>query len=422
MKLVENVTKLIHKTYGIGVFKTQYSEVAITVFFPIYGNKNFLLTAFHNGLLKIYEPEEKKYQKQSEKMIRNEKSIIQYDTSNLQIGEKNVLEAYASNKSLIFNESYTILGNEMKAANIYACYNLTVIGDLEVEKIEVKGTLTVIGNISATEVNCQNDLFCSGKVKVEGLEVGTDMIADSVNCKRFYCGGNAIIKTTIDIEDTKIEKVIVAGEGIIGGGDFSAQNAIAIEFFEYDGDIEGKVLEVNNEVSFRQECISEKSLENLSFEELIIKIKEMLTKEMVSSGDDSEECLLEFTKKLSEIDVMNVSDWFNVFSYVIDISYLEHIDNFRDYLFLVYAEQILPKEMIGYETVEHIFKQPFQEVSDMAHELEFTAKNVDEIMLALKIVTSYDSHLSISKEEALDKIFQSIGIKYDTVCSFLVVD
>jgi cytoskeletal protein CcmA (bactofilin family) len=424
MQFIKNKTKLKHKIYGVGVFKEKYSESAITVTFPVYGDKNLALTAFKNGLLKVIDTGEGDEKRMPSNNGTNESGngVVQYDTSSIQIGEKNILEAHCSNKSLLFNESYTILGDTMEATSIYACYNLTVVGNLKVDKIEVKGSLTVIGNLSATEVNCQNDLLCNGKIDADSLEVGTDLIADAVKCKKFYCGGNALIKTTIDLEDARTEKVMIAGEGIIGGGKFSVQSAIAIEYFEYDGTIEGKVLELDTDTSFGRERVIEQEPEEVSFGEMISKAKEALAHEMISCGDDSEDCLLKFAKKLSEVDVANTADWFNAFSYVINISYLDKIKNFRDYLFLIYAKEILPKEMVEYETVEHIFKKPLEEAANEANEMSFTAKNIEEVMLALKIVTLYHNILSVDKDEALDKIFQSIGIKYNTVRSFFVSD
>lgn len=308
----------------------------------------------------------------------------------------------------------------MEANSIYACYNLTVVGDLKVEKIEVKGSLTVLGNLSASEINCQNDLFCKGRIDADSIDVGTDLIADAVKCKRFDCGRNTLVKTTIDLEDARTEKVMVAGEGIIGSGNFTVQKAIAIEYFEYDGNIEGKVLELDTDTSFGKEIIIEQESEEVSFEELISKAKEALTQKMIPSGNDSEDNLLEFAKKISEVDVTNTADWFNTFSYVINISYLDKIENFRDYLFLVYAREILPKEMVEYETIEHIFKKPLDEASNEANEMSFAAQNIEEVMLALKIVILYHNILSVDKDEALDKIFQSIGIKYNTVRAFFV--
>lgn len=86
--------------------------------------------------------------------------------------------------------------------------------------------------------------------------IGRDLVVDSVKCENFTCDGNALIRTTIDIERyARIDKTIVAYEGVIGEGSFSAKNAIANEYFEFSGDIEGKIVELdtNNIVSDNQQ-------------------------------------------------------------------------------------------------------------------------------------------------------------------------
>lgn len=412
MRLIEKETKLKHKKFGEGVFQSKSSDSAIIVHFPKYGEKLLSISAFESGFLELVDGEENE-------VDLNDNSPEQFDTSKIQIGGKNILEACSLNKPIVFNESYTILGENMKATDVYACYDLTIIGDLNVDKIEVKKSLTVLGNINASEVMCQANLICLGKINAKSLEVGIDLIANSVYCKKLFCGGNAIIKTTIEIEDSKTERAMIAGEGIIGGGNFSAQKAIAVEYFECDGVVEGEILELETKKVFGEKKIEHQENKEIKLEQLIIKAKEIIGSEMIAAGKNSEDNLLEYVMKLSEIDIKDFTEWFDIFSYVIDISYLDTIDNFKDYLFLIYAKEQLPKEMIEYETVEHVFKTILKEANEKANSFEFVAKNVQEIMLALKIVIEYSDIIAVGKEESFDKIFQSIGIKYHTVRSFL---
>ena len=51
--------------------------------------------------------------------------------------------------------------------------------------------------------------------------------------------------------------------------------------------------------------------------------------------------------------------------------------------------------------------------------LPFHARNVDDLAYALKTVTFCSNELKIDVDEAFDRIFQSIGIKYKTVKAFL---
>lgn len=90
MQFIENKTKLKHKTYGIGVFKEKYSESAITVTFPLYGDKNLALTTFKNDLLTVVDADERneKSMPSSDRTNESGNAVIQYDTSSIQIGEK----------------------------------------------------------------------------------------------------------------------------------------------------------------------------------------------------------------------------------------------------------------------------------------------------------------------------------------------
>ena len=95
-------------------------------------------------------------------------------------------------------------------------------------------------------------------------------------------------------------------------------------------------------------------------------------------------------------------------------------ENFKDYLILFYAQKILPKEIQGYETVEHIFEKPFEDAQAEGIELPFTVSDIKEFEITLRIVLLYYHELGYSRDELLDKMFQSIGIKYSTVGSFFV--
>lgn len=417
MNLVENITKIEHKKYGVGTLVNKDSNMFITVSFPKIGNKKFSISSFKEGILKIVE--ESVSVKEKEIFNENSDDIIQFDSASMQMGNRNVIEAMVSNNNLVFNESYTIIGNKTCANSIYACYNLTVLGDLCVEKIEVKGSLTVLGKIKAKEIVCENFLFCNGKIESDRIDIGRDLISESIKCSELLCGGNVIVQTTIDVENTEIDKTIIAGEGIIGGGVFSAQNAVAVEYFEYDGEIKGKVFELEEELSAEESTTDTYIIDKeITYDDLLNKIRDVIEKDVNEAGSKSEDDLLEVAKRISESDVLNTSDWLNVFANVIDISYFDKIENFRDYLVLFYASKILPVEMINYETVEHLFQSPLREAKENGLELPLQYKSVDDFLLCLKIANLYWNELGYDKDELMDKIFQAIGLKYVTVKSF----
>ena len=70
-------------------------------------------------------------------------------------------------------------------------------------------------------------------------------MAKDIVCHTISCSGNIIARGTIDIsESLETAGSVMTGEGIIGVGCFSARNAVAPEFFEFSGDVSGKVVEL----------------------------------------------------------------------------------------------------------------------------------------------------------------------------------
>lgn len=344
--------------------------------------------------------------------------VIQFDTSSLVVGGKNIAEASRGDQKLIYNESYTVIGNKLAAPSVFACYDLTVIGDLEAEEIEVRGNLCVIGNIKASRISCLKSLICSGRIDADEL-ISNDITANNITCKKVSCTGSIIVSDTIDSgESLYVENNVMAGAGIIGGGQFSAQNAVATEFFEFDGDVEGKVVEMDTDSSFGEARV-ERVAKELNLDETIAHLREIAAMELHNAGVVDEIRLLAYLQELSAKDVSLFTDWGYLTAYLVELSYLDRISNLRDYLYIIMAKKILPKEITGYETLEHVFGQLLEDAKKRLQHLPFHADNVTEFAYSLRIVDSCERDLGLDKEEILDSIFQSVGIKYKTVKSFL---
>lgn len=342
--------------------------------------------------------------------------IVQFDTSTNILGGVNVAEAIQSDKKLVFNESYTITGEVLSAPSIYACYDLTVVGNLEVEDIEVRGNLYVIGNIKAKRLSCQKAIFCSGDIDVASI-VGSEVVANDIKCHTISCPGNVVARTTIDISKAlSSKKTVIAGEGILGSGYFSAKNAVATEYFDFDGEVRGKTLELETDSAFGEGQSTQTQEETT--EELLLKIKERIGEKLKEAGEVDENELVDYVCKLSQIDKDILFDWKRLTNYLIEISYQDRITNLRDYLVATMAKKVLPQEIVRYETIGHVIDNLLPEASTNVHVLPFCAEDVDDFAYALKITLLCKDDLEIGVEEAMDRIFQSVGIKYKTVSSF----
>ena len=343
--------------------------------------------------------------------------FVQFDTAEIVVGGTNIIEAIQIDKKIVFNESYTVTGGRLAAPSVYACYDLTVIGNMDVEEITIMGNLYVIGNIKTKTLSCHKTIICSGDIDAEMI-VGSEIVANDISCHTISCSGNIVSRTTIDISKTlKTEKNVLTGEGILGSGLFSAKNAVAAEYFVFDGEIMGNVLELETGTSFGE--FHSLPPEEETFEIFSGKLKERIAEELKKAGEVDENQLVKLVSQLSGIDEAMLSDWEKLTEALIELSYIDKITNLRDYLITIMGTKLLPKEIISYETIEHVFGTLLIEAEEDIDTLPFHAKNVEDFAYALKIVTLCEKELGIEKDEALDRIFQSIGIKYKTVKMFL---
>jgi hypothetical protein len=344
--------------------------------------------------------------------------IIQYDTSATVVGDMNIAEAVQEDKKIVFNESYTVAGKILSASSVYACYDLTVLGDLEVDDVEVRGSLLVLGDIKAKRLSCLKDITCNGKIAADWI-CGNDILAKDILCRKITCSGNIIARATIDVSEAlEAEKAVITGEGILGTGQFSSKYAATTEYFDFQGDVIGKVVELETHEIFGEPREIAPS-ENLSFENVKTILKSQITEELTKAGEVDEDNLLEFIERLSEIDSDMLCDWRMLVGNVVEISYQDKITNLRDYLYVVMATKLLPEEIISYETIEHVFDQMLIEAEEHLEELEYSAKDDSDIAYSLKVADLCQNEIRMERDEVVDRIFQSIGIKYKTVRNFL---
>ena len=346
------------------------------------------------------------------------KDHLLYDTSELLVSGINIAESVNSvDTRLIYNESYVVIGENLKAASVFACYDLTVIGNVEVEDIEIGGSLYVMGDIKSKRISCSNSIICNGRIDSEEI-LGSEIIAGDITCHTVSCPGNIMVKNTIDVsESLSCKKSVLTGEGILGDGRFSVKNAVAAEYFDFSGDVKGKIIELETDASYGQP--DKEDTQGDSFSDYMRRVIQRIEEELEKSGEVDEEELVALVSKLSNVDKYNLSDWKQLMDRLVDLSYTNKIVNLLDYLIVVMAKRIMPVQVTCYETVEHVFSQLLPLAEKDIDLLPFHASNVEELAYALKVAVYCEEDLVLSKDEVLDRIFQSIGIKYKTVQTFL---
>lgn len=349
-----------------------------------------------------------------------DEELIQFNSGEQVLGNRNVAEAVTTNGDIVFNESYVVIGESLEAKNIHATYDLDVMTDIVADTISINGNLFVKGDIEADEIICRGSFFCTGDVRVNKCSLGASAMIGSVVGKELYAEGDLFIKTTIDTDlILETDGLVVAGEGIMGDGSFSAKAAIANEYFEFSGKSKSKVFEIS-EMEFTEATISPNDdgagmdPTSLNMEEALQIFNSVLENSISEWNQfEEEEYITEIRKVTDSMCDLHLID--RVLDTVISLSYERQINNFKDYLFVLCAKNIFPDGMVKYETLQPVIEEMLNEAAYRIDKMDFKVKNIEELAGSLFILNKYWEQLSISMEEAADKIFSSIGIRYSTV-------
>lgn len=349
-------------------------------------------------------------------------SLIQFDGEADGVAGKNVIEAFESNDSIIFNETYMIIGEHTKTLKIHAMYDLTIIGDVTVQECVVNGSLIIIGDAHITNLTCYNTFICKGNLRSDKMYVGRNIIVGSIVCNEIICDGNVVLQTTANInENAKIGKTIVACEGIMGAGTFSAVNAIANEYFEFDGQCEGKILELERDATI-SDTTPTKNAPCETVEEVIDLANDKLAEEYAKYPDLDEEEVIDHLKKLGAIQSHGLKVLPSVeplFTKLTEISYQDRIKTVDEYLTVLMAQKVLPSEVFNYESVDHIGKLFLPKAQKEIDELRFEPCTIEQFSRVLSMAVKFAEDLSADWEILMDKIFESVGLKYSTVSAMI---
>lgn len=349
-------------------------------------------------------------------------TLIQFDGEVDSVAGKNVIEAFEGNDFIIFNETYMVIGEHIRASKIHAMYDLTIMGDVKVQECIVNGSLTIIGDASITNLTCYNTFICKGNLRSEKIYVGRNIIVGSIDCDEIICDGNVVLQTTANVnKNAKIGKTMVACEGIMGAGTFSAINAIANEYFEFDGQYEGKILELEMPKTVC-DTTPTKSTPCETIEEIIDLANEKLDEEYAKYPNWDEEEIIDQLKKLGAIQGHNLKVLPLVeplFTKLTEISYQDRIETVDEYLTVLMAKRVLPEEVFNYESVDHIGKTFLPQAQKDIEKLGFAPCSIEQFSRVLSMAVKFEKEKSSDWEILMDKIFESVGLKYSTVSSMI---
>ena len=434
MNLIENKTKFAHinmPSWGVGVYRKSDGDY-ITVEFENAGIKKLSKATINSMLMPVGgtiettptpAPKKQSATKNTYAPVNDHNgSLIQYDGEASCIAGKNVIEAFEGNDSIIFNETYMIVGDHTNALKIHAMYDLTIIGDVTAQECVVNGSLTIIGDAHIANLTCYNTFICKGNLHADKIYVGRNIIVGSIDCDDIICDGNVVLQTTANInQNAKIGKTMVACEGIMGAGTFSAINAIANEYFEFDGEYEGKILELETDATISN-TVPVKAAPCETIEDIINLANKKLEEEYDKCPDLDEEEIIKHLKKLGAIQSRELKFLPIVeplFTKLTEIPYQDRIETIDEYLTVLMAQKLLPTEVYKYESVDHVGKLFLPKAQSEIDELGFEPCTIEQFSRVLSMAVKFEEVLSADWEILMDKVFESIGLKYSTVSSMI---
>ena len=294
--------------------------------------------------------------------------LIQFNSGDHVLGNKNVAEAVTTDGDIVFNESYIVVGGSLEASTIHATYDLDVMTDVVAGRISVNGNLFVKGDIEADEIICRGYFYCTGEVRVNKCNLGSHAMVGSVIGKEVYAAGELFIKTTIDTDSSlEVDGLVVAGEGIMGDGSFMAKAAIANEYFEFSGKNNSKVFEIS-EMEFTEVSASENDndshgdINEMTIENAIDTFNKVLDKSINEWSQFEEAEFIGEVRKVAEsmCDLQMID---RVVDTVIALSYERQIENFKDYLYVLCAKNSFPDGMTKYDTLQPVIEDMLNDIS-----------------------------------------------------------
>ena len=447
MDLIPGVSKLVHKMFGVGIFveiKKSGNNEHIHVKFDSKEIKQFIYpTAFESGLLKEYS------ETGEHKIIG--KQTRQVDSNSSISDKENILIGSSIDSGVVFNESYTVVGDIDVDKYVIANYDLTVVGSVNCLELEVKKSLTVRGNIECDKLTCNGFLNVTGEIRCKEIVVGEWISAEAIICNKLVCS-NVVVQTIIECEELlESDNSIVACEGVISSGDVKAQYIYAVDYFDNSGEVEGNVYEASTSGNPAQKVV-EKIVERIVEKKVEVPVTKIVEKRVEvpvpqivekrvevpvhkkytateaallwknsmkeyyhSIINLDEEGVCDSIKKMANNEPPRMNDVHDMMTRIIEISYLSRVDNFYDYLVLVAATEFLPEELKHYDTVEGVFTYMFDEAVASVSDMDFWVDSVNEFQYALWVIVNYSDKLGIPVAIAFDKVFSSVGLRYSTV-------
>ena len=151
-------------------------------------------------------------------------------------GKKLIVPATIKESELVFKASFYIVGDVYCDGKIIALFDLTVLGNIYAEELDVKGSLVCTGKCNVkTMISVQNGIWVEDLV-TDHLICHDNCMAQGLNATDVRVDGNIIIGKAFGIEGSaQCDQKIICGETVYGAGRVAADMVILGEPIDLDG-------------------------------------------------------------------------------------------------------------------------------------------------------------------------------------------
>ena len=324
---------------------------------------------------------------------------------------RNITTVINTTEDLRFKESFIVSGGVINANDIYANYDLKILGDLNANNVTILGNLYVSGRICVNKLVCSNNVTCEGSIEANEIIVDELIFCENIVSSSLLAHA-VMVKESVDVTGTiNIKGTLYAADGIIGEGNLEVENAISLHYIDFSGEVDGNIYDLSSEPDVE----IEDQHDNKEVELTIGEKARSIIKELQCLEEDE---FVEKVKELGrELPNLQVTDF--LIDRVIELTYKSKIDNLTDYLIAFWAMKEFPTEVQEYETIKPVLTDMIKAVDSKCTELPFISKDPEDIAYSLYVINRYRKHFSDKYESLADTIFSRIGIRYKTVIQLL---
>lgn len=157
----------------------------------------------------------------------------------LQNNKYYILSEVNEKSEVIFKASYIVISDLCVNEKVTALFDLIVLGNLEVNELDIKGKLICLGSCRVRDtIVVQNDIWTNELVANTVICHG-QMSAQSIDSSNVSVDGNIMVGKTLSIDSVaRVGNVLLCGETAFGAGHVVADRVLTVEPLDLDDGVE----------------------------------------------------------------------------------------------------------------------------------------------------------------------------------------